>query len=442
MDDIHTVLFGPDSVWVNVCYGDRLIEVEGDERRVQPDPAPLDAAKYEELLAWQEQARLEERPIPTDYRFAGSNLLMYPQSGGLTSSWRFILRNDAIELKVGMGTRNGLIGKVRFSAEYLWKWRDLGFLLLDLHLYLSDIFFEAPVYLSASEIHLCADITGYDFAESEWRTGFIRRSAFTPHFQEYRFVEVSETGEDEGGQGDSPGEDDVTYDLGPERLHMRYRRITGFTFGSHKSTVSAVIYNKSDYIRYKAKTTTWFHAPWSASGWDGSSEVWRVEARLKRPALCEAGIDSAYDLVDKLPGIWQYVTQKWLRYVVPDTDTNRTRWRVHACWLVVQQAYQQALAPGQPDMGPIIRTHKRVANMHQLVAQLVGCFMTLHAWRLAGRPCEGDADISEVLHDFYPRALTYLDERQEREERRGKHWDFAQEVRYKQVLYSQALAVA
>lgn len=441
MDEIHTLLFGPDSIWINICYGDRPIENEGDERRVQPEPRPLDLAKYEELLTWQEQARQEERPVPTDYKFAGSILLMYPNSGGLTSSWRFILRNDAIELKVGMGTRNGLIGKVRFSAEYLWKWRDLGFLLSDLHVYLADRFFEAPVYLAASEIHLCADLSGYDFAESEWRTGFIRRSAFTPHFEEYSFVEQG-TSDDEGDQVEGTLTDEVAYLIGPDRLHMRYRRITGFTFGSHRSAVSAVIYNKSDYITRKAKTTTWFHPLWQAAGWDGLSEVWRVEVRFKRPALHEAEIESAYDLVDKLPGIWKYATQKWLRYVVPDTDTNRTRWRVHASWLIVQHAYKHLLAPGALEVGPIIRTHKRVVNMRHLVAQLVGCLMTLHAWRLVDQLCEESADISEVLHDFYPRALNYLKERQEREERRGKQWDYVQEVRYKQVLYGQALAVA
>lgn len=43
------LLFGPDSVWVNVSYGDRLPKHEGDEQCVQPEPRPLDALKYEKL---------------------------------------------------------------------------------------------------------------------------------------------------------------------------------------------------------------------------------------------------------------------------------------------------------------------------------------------------------------------------------------------------------
>jgi len=436
----QSFLFGPDSVWVNITYGDRRIEQEGDERQIQPEPRPLDAGVFERLLAYQEQARQEERPIPTEYLFDGMPLLMYPHSGGLTSSWRFILRNQAAELKIGMGTRNGIIGKLRFSAEYLWKWRNLAVCLLDAQVTLADSIFDAPVYLGASEIHLCVDMAGYDFAESAWQEGFIRRSSFTPHFQEYTFVEEEAGGQDSEEQ-QADGED-VIYIVGSDRLHMRYRRITGFTFGSHKSAVSAVIYNKSHYIASKAKATTWFYELWKAAGWDGIAEVWRVELRFKRPALREMGITSAYDLPTKLSGMWQYGTQKWLRYVVPEADSNRTRWQVHAAWGGVQRAYQQGLPASDIDMGPIIREQKRVANMQQLVAQLVGCFITLHAWYLRECPCPDDEDISTVLHHFYPNALDYQQEREEREKRKGKQWSFSAEVRYRQRLYSQLVAVA
>ena len=112
------LLFGPDSVRVNVFYGDRPVH-EDQEHEVQPEPRPLDAMKHEELSAWQEEARKEEKPIATIFEFAGAPLLMYPNSGGLTSAFRFILRNYAVELKVGMGKCNGIIAKVRLSAEYL-----------------------------------------------------------------------------------------------------------------------------------------------------------------------------------------------------------------------------------------------------------------------------------------------------------------------------------
>jgi hypothetical protein len=277
--------------------------------------------------------------------------MMYPNSGGLTSAFRFILRNYAIELKVGMGKRNGIIAKVRFSAEYLWLHRNLDFVLRELHTYLASEFFDASVYLSASEIHICADTVGYDFSKSDWQEGFIRRSGFTPDFENSTAVDDFTDENEEEQQEECI--------VGPDRLHMRYRPITGFTFGSHKSAVSAVVYNKSNYIKYKAKSTTWFHVPWKDNGWDGVTDVWRIEVRFKRPALAEsrsgeAYIDSAYDLVTYLPGLWQYATQEWLRYVIPGSDSNRARWQLHDAWVVVQMAYQQALASDQLDMGPII----------------------------------------------------------------------------------------
>lgn len=44
------LLFGPDSVWVNVVYGDRPLR-PGEEYKIQPEPRPLDELKYEELSA-------------------------------------------------------------------------------------------------------------------------------------------------------------------------------------------------------------------------------------------------------------------------------------------------------------------------------------------------------------------------------------------------------
>lgn len=426
---METLLFGPDSVWVNICYGDRPL-VPGEEQLIQPDPRPMDDWKYEELTICQEEARKEERLCETLYRpFAGAPLMIYPNGGGLKSPWRFILRNDAVEIKLGAGVKNGIIGKVRFSAKYLWARQDLDACLRELHAYLVHELLDAPVYLSASEIHICADTVGYDFAKSDWQEGFIRRSAFTPHFEEYAFVE--ETDDDE---------EEVVYIPGPDKLHMRYRAITGFSFGTHKSIVSAVIYNKTNYIKYKAKDTTWFHEPWKTNGWDGQTDVWREEFRFKRAALKEAGINSAYDLVSFIPGLWQYATQRWLRYVVPSSDTNRTRWQIHDAWLVVQSAYHQTLASAELDMGPIVREHTRVANMDQMTAQIVGCFITLHAWRLLGRAlglCADGLDLSEVLHDFLPNAEDYLAEKERKAARKGKQWNMVNEVRYKQALYQQ-----
>src|SRR2546429_9359977 len=62
------------------------------------------------------------------------------------------------------------------------------------------------------------------------------------------------------------------------------------------------------------------------------------------------GIDSAYDLEERLPGLWSYAVghvgggedglpDGWLRYIIPTEDPNRSRWPVHPDWQVIQSAF-------------------------------------------------------------------------------------------------------
>src|SRR5215467_3371882 len=85
-------------------------------------------------------------------------------------------------------------------------------------------------------------------------------------------------------------------------------------------------------------STTWFYDFWRRNGWDGESEVWRVEFRYRREALHEMGvpgvfegIEDVYDLVERLEALWVYAAghaaggpdglpDGWLRYVIPGSD--------------------------------------------------------------------------------------------------------------------------
>jgi hypothetical protein len=85
--------------------------------------------------------------------------------------------------------------------------------------------------------------------------------------------------------------------------------------------------------------------------------------RYKRQALNEMlqegvfhGIDNAYNLEERLPGLWSYAVghvdggedslpDGWLRYVIPTDDTNRSRWPVHPDWQVIQSAFAPPVLP-------------------------------------------------------------------------------------------------
>jgi hypothetical protein len=402
--------FGVDSLWLNFCYAD-----EAD----QPVKQVLDLALMLHLTTWQNTAKAREEPVATEYEFNGASLLMYPHGGGARSPWRFVLRSRDLEVKIGTGKKTGYVAKARLLSNYLWSMGDVEQAIAEVHMFLCGYVFNANLYAHLSEVHLCADLV-FDWSHAEWQDGFIRRSALHPHFdRDMHFVEPQE---DEEGQAIIPGPDDV---------YMRYRPITGFSFGTHASALSAVIYNKSLYIRRKEQESDYFHDIWRRNGWDGESEVWRVEFRLKRDVLRDFeiegvfhGVDDAYDLPERIVLMWQYCTEQWMRYVEPDANNkNRNRWETQAVWLVVQQA---ACVLKPIELGPVVRKRRRVKNIERIIAQIIGCSMTYYAWLKDKDPCL-DEDLSTVLHELYPAGLEYI-------EKSGR--EFNKTVRKKQVLYS------
>jgi hypothetical protein len=404
----HVVNFGVDSLWINFCYADE---------QEQPIKREIDQEVLDRFAVFQDQARLQDEPVMTDLVFNGSHLWMYPHGGGARSPWRFLLRNDSIELKVGTGKKTGFVAKARFLASYLWSGERLIDCIAELHMFVCAYVFGVMMYPQVGEVHLCADVV-HDFSMADWQDGFVRRSALVPHFdRQMHFVETEDTS-------------DAEHVVGPDKVFMRHRPITGFSFGTHASAISAVIYNKSQYIRTKEPASDYFYTLWEKNGYDGKQDVWRVEFRLKRDVLRDFkvegvchGIDNAYELPDFLEGMWQYCTGQWMRYVVPDfTDTNRTRWQIQPIWQELQTAFVELV---QVELGPVIRERKRVVNIERIVPQIVGCAMTYYAWLKNDTPC-CDEDLSTALHHLYSSGLNYLER---------SHKDFNATVRKKQRVY-------
>ncbi|HEY4032968.1 MAG TPA: hypothetical protein VGL94_03275 [Ktedonobacteraceae bacterium] len=279
--------------------------------------------------------------------------------------------------------------------------------------------------------------------------------------------------------------------------------ITGLPFGARGGALSALIYDKTHEIKYKSPEKAWFHDLWlqalDENGnpvWDGEAPVWRIEVRYKRPALGEMlqegvfhGIDSAYDLEERLPGLWSYAVghagggedglpDGWLRYVVPTEDTNRSRWPVHPDWCVVQSAFAPVVLPESDyereerekeellqlvdaeleahpwkdaskmvkchsssgpapvalslpavtlDLAPFMRRRRYQVNLRRMVAQIAGCSITAEAWRPASRLAGAQPDLSDTFHFLYEEVESYLEE---------KKRNFNEQVQKKRVLYS------
>src|SRR2546421_202123 len=331
------LLAGVDTLVLNVRYAD-------DELR--PVKQELSDELVEQFNGWQEGAKREEGPVPTPLSFKGSNLMMYPHGAG-RGQWRWLLTCSAFNLCVSRGRLNGMIAQVRFSSEFLWSCetdgkQDVGWAIVEVLTFLFEVF-GPMLHLQVSEVHLCADILGWDISSCSWQDTFLSRAR--------RRVDRAA---------------DEVIAGGAAVAVVSGRRLATLEFGSHGSPLSCAIYNKRLEIVQKSQEKTWFHDLWrrikqedGTPVWDGESDVWRVEFRYKREALHELkedgvfhGVEDADSLPERLEALWTYATghsggaadglpDGWLRYAVPSSDSNMARWSVHPAWSVLQAAFYE-----------------------------------------------------------------------------------------------------
>lgn len=97
------------------------------------------------------------------------------------------------------------------------------------------------------------------------------------------------------------------------------------------------LYNKT--LEMKKNPRPYLERLWRDAGWDGVTDVWRLEFQLRRQALRDLRVVRYSDLADSLAGIWAYCTQKWLRHTQPlGADRNQSRWPLSPLWLLLQGA--------------------------------------------------------------------------------------------------------
>jgi hypothetical protein len=425
----HIVGYGVDTLVLNVRY----TNVDG-----KPVKQELDERYVTVLNEWQEKARLAEESVPIPLSFRGVSFLMHPHGAG-KGQWRWLLTSSLLSLTIGRGRLNGIVAQVRCSSEYLWSCESFADAVIEVTFFLYQ-FFGDHLFIQVSEVHLCADVVGWDVSSCGWQSSFLSRAR--------RRVDRAATS-------------DETVAGGAAVAVVSGRRLATLEFGA-RGPLSCSIYNKTLEIKQKSRKT-WFYDFWRKNGWDGESEVWRVEFRYRREALHEVGvpgvfegIEDVYDLVERLEALWVYAAghvaggpdglpDGWLRYVVPGSDRNRARWEVHPAWAVIQQAFTDDASIARDEDGNIlvdedgvvqmctpaqvIRTRKRQVNIKRGVQAIVGYCSTLSAW-LTGQgdgeqlpevrdfeevlrwlrdltPCILRADASAFVEDVYRKRLVY-----------------------------------
>lgn len=281
----------------------------------------------------QEAARDTEQEVATDWQFRGHTLFLRPHGD---RNWRWIVYcgDSYLHIDMGKGKLNGIIAKVRFSSLLLHE-MGTGEALTAVYGFLAALLGEAFV-LQVSEVHICADVAGWDLALSD-AGRFVSQG---------RAKAARLAGEGEG-----------------EIVRLTGRRCTEFKF-SQGAAHSCDIYDKSLEVKVRGKQ--WFHEVWKQHGWDGEARVIRVEFRFKRECLHEMQIECPYEMLDKLPHLWAYSTRKWLRHTVPDANTNQSRWDTSPMWEVVQGAN------GDDDATPLVRKKKVELDTERAKAGFVG----------------------------------------------------------------------
>jgi hypothetical protein len=124
---------------------------------------------------------------------------------------------------------------------------------------------------------------------------------------------------------------------------------SGYVIG-RGGDISVRLYDKTLEIRGSGKD----HAKrqWQQRGWNGDSEVWRVEAQARRNALHQFGIRSVDELIRRIGELWRYVIEQWCRLSVPNPqDQTPSRWLTHPFWITVA---------GAPDFHTVAPIGRRV----------------------------------------------------------------------------------
>ncbi len=326
---------------LSVCPDTLVLNVYPTNGHYQIERVDMSLALKGELEQLKKLAQDLEQPVPSRFIFRGSNLKMQAKGG---DGFNWILKNNDITLAVNRSSKMLLWGQVRCSSEYLQTTRNLGGTVCDVHIFLMSIFGQL-ITLQPSALDIAVDVAFLDLGTiQDVKQHFVTRAQLT---------------------GQLPADERELLLDGPDAIKERWGRLTGLPFGSRTGALSALIYDKTHEIKYHSPEKSWMVDIWEMNAEKQgfcllkSAQIWRIEMRLKRPALNEMaqeeafhGINDAYELEAHLPGLWAYAVghvggspvdglpDGWLRYIIPsETDTTRSRWPVHPDWSTIQSAF-------------------------------------------------------------------------------------------------------
>jgi len=175
-----------------------------------------------------------------------------------------------------------------------------------------------------------------------------------------------------------------------DRFHQ-HKRPSGWRIG--KGAVMGRLYNKTLEILKSQKD--YLKPIWESNGWDGKSDVWRMEFQMKREFLAKVGLKRPDQIKELSPRLWKYASNNWLQLVTPTNDSNESRWPVTSEWEEIANACTN------PDCDPIKVVNKqRIPNDKYLFVNGLAGISSFMAR-------EGIEDLGEALGEFIHQAEEY-----------------------------------
>lgn len=312
-------------------------------------------AKRQELVGklavylpfWQEQAKAMNKPMKTALTFHDARLMMYPNGA---PAWKYILRNDCLEIKVAPRLTLPMVAKVTFQSAYLWEMGRVEDAIEEAFVFLCEMF-ETGLHLQAAQLDLCVDLIDF-IPPVEWEQVFIS------HALTKRSIVESQK----------------------DQAYHKGRKLETILFSGHGRPISCKLYNKYLEIKQHGGEKEWFYPGWRRNGWDGESPVWRVEYSIEREGFNEMGIDTIDDALRNVKRLWAYCTHDWLRMVTPGRSRNRTRWATDDNWKLLQHAFDDYGDKALEGLGPLVREKRREVNRERAIAAIAGYITTYGAW--------------------------------------------------------------
>src|SRR5712692_281260 len=106
----HIVGTGIDTLKINV----KLLHPDGTFLETQELPSEL----AELLQVWQDRARDNSKPYATTMTFHDARMMLFPNGA---PAWKYIIRNDCLECKIGPRLHMPMLAKVTLTSAYLWE---------------------------------------------------------------------------------------------------------------------------------------------------------------------------------------------------------------------------------------------------------------------------------------------------------------------------------